>query len=157
MVFVRRPGLFDNSREARAHGAELEWEQQLGDRLKLQANASWANEEDDRNLSEVIRPTAPAADWLGNLALLWRPTSGSLFTARFSHVGERHASSQPEGYDLVDLAVTRHDLFARGLRLRAGVKNVFDSDVRYIVALPGFEAALPFPGRTFWAQLGFSR
>jgi outer membrane receptor for ferrienterochelin and colicins len=157
MIFVRRAGLFDNDHEARAHGFELEWEQQLAPSLKLQANLSAVDEEDDRNAAGITRPTPPSADWLANLALAWRITPRAFLTARWNHVGERHASREPRGYDLADVGFTWQDVWQEGLQLRAGVKNVLDSDLRYILSNPMGDNAVQFPGRTFWVQAAFAR
>jgi iron complex outermembrane receptor protein len=157
MIFVRSPGLFDNSREARAHGFELEWEQQLGARLKLLANVSWSDETENRNLQFVGRRSPVTAEWLSNLAALWRATPRTLVAARWNHVGDRGASAANDAYDLVDLTATRRDLFGGGLRLRAGVKNLLNHEVRYYAGLPNGVASFRFPRRTFWVELAWAR
>lgn len=157
MIFVARGNTFSNSRKARAFGAELEWEQQVGERLKLTANASWVDEEEDRGIPQVLHASPAAAEWLGNVAVLFRATRRTLLAARLHHVGDRHLPTDPEGFDIVDLALTRSDLLAEGLQLRAGVKNVFDDEVRYVTVLPDRNIVSTFPGRTFWVQVSLTR
>jgi outer membrane receptor for ferrienterochelin and colicins len=157
MIFTAGAGRFDNSRKAKAVGAELEWEQQIAARLKLLANVSYVDAEHNRGPTRATLPTQPSADWLANFVALWRPTARTLLTGRLNHVGDRHATSDPRGYDVLDFGITRHDVFVRGLQARAGVKNAFDREVRYVLARPdGTDAAITFPGRTFWVQVSWS-
>ena len=157
MIFTAGAGRFDNSRQARAVGAEVEWEQQIGATLKLLANVSYVDAEHTRTPTRAFSPTQPSADWLGNLAALWRPTPRTLVTGRLNHLGDRHATSDRRGYDVLDFGLTRNDVFVSGLQARAGVKNAFDSEVRYVSARPdGTDVAVTFPGRTFWVQIAWS-
>jgi hypothetical protein len=58
---------------------------------------------------------------------------------------------------VVDLTLTRRDLFVDGLLFRAGVKNLLDDDVSYPVVMPNTALAAVFPGRSAWAELIWSR
>jgi len=75
-------------------------------------------------------------------------------------VGKRNrAADDPRdklaGYDTIDVTGTVENLFLRGLTLRAGGKNVFDTDVRYPSGFPGYPEDYPQPGREWWVQLSY--
>lgn len=154
MIFPRMG--FRNGDEARATGFELEWQQQIGSRLKTSADLSFVDAQDSRNQAAELQRSPASAEWLGNLAVSWRMTRQAALTARWSHVGDRIAPEFP-GYDLVDLTLSRRDLLLRGLQLRLGVKNLFDDDVVYPQVLPERNLPLRFPGRSVWVQLSWSR
>ena len=156
MIFVGPGNVFDNTHSARSYGIELEAEQQVGRALKLQANVSWVDAKTDRNAARVSITPAPTASWLANLSLIFRATSRTLVAARWNHVGSRNAvTGDNKGHDPIDLTITQNDLFLPGLQLRAGVKNLFESEVRYFFEQPNVTEALTYPGRTFFAQLAF--
>jgi outer membrane receptor for ferrienterochelin and colicins len=153
-------GFANGAAHARAYGAEIEWEQQIHPRLKAQATLSWVEAEDDRIITNrVFRTPPPAADWLGNVALLWHATSHALLSARWGYVGPRHPTGQTVSADnLLDATLTLRDLFADGVQLRGGVKNVGGRDPRYVFAAPnGNDRIVTYPGRTAFVQLAWSR
>lgn len=152
-----RPGGFVTDPNARADGVEGEWSQQLSPSLKIDANASYVDTVDPRRpgAGAPRLPNPVSAAWLGNLSLLYRPGWGVVVGSRWSHVGKRDAG---DGFDLVDLTVSRPDVFVHGLDVRAGVKNAFDADVTYLTALPnGNVATNHFPGRSLFVEIGWRR
>jgi outer membrane receptor protein involved in Fe transport len=159
MIYAAGPTRFDNSRSGRARGFELEWEQQLTPNLKLQSNVSFTDAEDDRNTERVLTTPGVVAKWLGNLSVLFRATPRLLLAGRATYVGDRSTPTDARGYTVVDVAITRNDLFVPGLQLRTGVKNAFDDEPRYYVGgRPGLAGSyLTYPGRTFFAQIAFTR
>jgi outer membrane receptor for ferrienterochelin and colicins len=160
MTFVGPPPgtLFESVKAGNAHGAEVELEQQIGSRLKVLANVSWVDQEDNRNPTQTMRRSPAGAEWLGNLGVLFRPLHATVLSARWNHVGRSGATAETGGYDLVDIAATRHDIFGSGLQVRAGAKNVVDADVRYIGVRPNGDLDIGhFPRRTFWIQVAWSR
>jgi len=148
--------LFGNQAEGRATGVELEWERELGDRVKARAHLSWVDAEDDRNVEMRLRPAPEAAPWIWSVALSARPSEGTFLTAYWNHVSDREADVLP-GYDVVNLTLTRNHVLARGLQLRLGVKNLFDSEMLYPGSQPLALNGLRFGERTAWVQLGWSR
>ncbi len=71
------------------------------------------------------------------------------------------------GYDTVDFNAGVTDLGLRGLTLRAGVRNIFNDDVRYPVLLdldqydptsprPGYPEDYTRPDRSWWMQLSYT-
>lgn len=150
-----RPGGFLTDPNARAQGVELEWSQQLAPSLKLDANASYVDTIDPRQPGPGFpeRSNPIASPWFGNLSLFYRPMAGLVFGGRVSYGSD---PEQAEGRSLADITVSRENVFAQRLDLRAGIKNVFDSDLRYYVVLPtGTPVASLFPGRTAFVQLSW--
>jgi len=159
MIFVANPATrsFGNVREGRSYGVELEWEQELLAALKAEANVSWVDARDDRGIPAVTQMPTPAAKWLWNAALLYRPAAGLVVGARWNHVGERAAPQENDGYDLVDLTVTQSRILVTGLSVSAGVKDLFGSAPTYAIQNPFGTTFYRFPGRTFFVQVAFSR
>jgi outer membrane receptor for ferrienterochelin and colicins len=157
MIFVSGPQRFSNSAEARAYGLELEWEQQLGSRVRMLANVSLVDEEENRNLARTTFTSPVTAPVVGNVAVLFRPTPRALLTARLNHVGDRSDNEATAGWDVLDVSALVQDVVARGIGLRLGVKNVLDDEVRYVVALPNGVQRNTFPGRTAWVQVSWER
>ena len=96
-----------------------------------------------------------APKWLANAALFYRPLADVYVGARWNHVGDRAAG---DGYDTIDVTLSKQNVLVAGLDLRGGVKNALDDDVVYLSPRPGggiTEAA--FPGRAMWVQLSWRR
>ena len=154
------PPAFENRRRAEASGVEVEWEQEIARRIRLVGNVSYVHAEDDRNAAGTMSVPGPTVNWLGNLTVLCRVAPSTQVGLRWNHVGRRNAPAPADdaGYDLLDLTFTRSRLGTPGLQLRAGVKNLLDRDVRYL--FPGRPNQpgnfLSFPGRTYFAQLGWT-
>ncbi|HEV8269586.1 MAG TPA: TonB-dependent receptor, partial [Thermoanaerobaculia bacterium] len=124
MIFpVMGLGRFDNGHKAQAWGVELEAERQIGERVKVTAQYSWVDSEDNRNFPRVTQTPPSRAPSLAGASVLVRALSRTLVGARWSLVGRRNVPNG-DGFNLVDLTVTQNELFVPGLQLRAGVKNV---------------------------------
>jgi len=147
-----RPGGVVVNGDATAEGAELEWTQELGSRVKLGANASFADTFDPR-VPNGGGANRVSSRWLGNTTLLFRAMPTLVFGGRFLYVGRREAGN---GFRTIDLSVSRQDLFVPGLALRAGIKNFGDSDVSYLFARPnGTVNTSHWPGRSAWVQVSW--
>lgn len=116
-------------------GAELELERPLiPDVLKFDGNLSYTNtksRDTDREIPET-------ADWLANAGLIYRPSRSLLFALQYYYVGERvgYDGEHISGYHTADFALSIFNLGIEGLTLRAGVKNIFEEDVRYYSSRP---------------------
>jgi len=155
---VPNQNLFESVKSGQAHGVELEWEQQLGSALKVLANASWVDQQDNRTPAAIARRSPAGAEWLANVGLLWRVLPATVLAAHWNHVGRPGETADTRGYDLLDVAATRHDLLGTGIQARGGVKNAFNADVRYIGVRPNGDLDIGhFPRRTYWVQLAWNR
>lgn len=77
-----------------------------------------------------------------------QPAAKLLVTGRFLHVGDRYTSDgQLEGYDTIDLTVSRMDLWKDGVTLRTGVKNIFNDRIVYLTQLSNGLIEDEFRGR----------
>jgi outer membrane receptor for ferrienterochelin and colicins len=149
-----RPGGIVLEDDATANGIELEWGRELNASWKMDANLSYVDTSDPR-AGAVPQQNRIAAPVLGNLSVFYRPFPRVIVTSRWNHVGNPPAGN---GYNTIDVTVSRNDLFLPGLSLRAGVRNAADSDVTFLQQRPaGDVTTFNYPGRSVWAQVSWSR
>jgi len=149
-----RPGGVAQPFDARARGIEAEWSQQVTQAVKIDTNISHVNTQDPRN-PKPLTPDTVSSGWLGNVAVLARPMANVIVGARWSYVGDRVAGP---GFNLIDVTVSRQELFVPGLALRAGIKNVGNDRVTYLTQRPTGEVAVfEFPRRAAWVELSWRR
>lgn len=148
-------------------GAEFELERQICSFLKLDANLSYVDIENQGASLQM----AQAANWLSNVGLRYQALSNCNLTAQYRYVGDRKREpldprDDMDGYHTVDIVGNLFDIGVKGFTLRAGIKNVFDEDVRYPAPVerywpiggpcPTYPDDLPRPGRQWWGQLSYS-
>ena len=140
--------------DARARGVELEWSRQLAPSWKIDANVSYVDTKDPR-AGVPLQGNQVSAPVLGNVSLFYRPLPGLVLSSRWNHVGDPAGG---DGYDLLDLTVSREQLFTPALSARFGLRNALDSDVTSLQQRPTGEISVtPFPGRSVWLQLSWRR
>lgn len=151
MIFITFPELgFDNIAEARAHGLELEWSQQLNTSLRLDAQYSRTDSEDDRNPTRQLGEVTSTPDYLAHLALLYRSDGGDLLGLRWRAVGDRGGL---DGYQELGLSYTRERFFSEAVQLRLGVDNLGNKRIAYPLPSPLGDVPFYFQHRTLWAEL----
>lgn len=156
-IIIGPPGQADRNNVMEGQGVEVEWEQQLSEKVRWLANISYNDNSDTRWTRDGSGEASPGiADWLGNLAIFYQPHPKYMLTGRLLLVGDRYAPEEPvDGYEAVDFTVSRMDLLTDGLTLRAGVKNLFNKTVSYTTQrLDGLSEDL-FIGRIWWLQLSY--
>lgn len=140
MVFVASGGTFDSRTRGGADGIEAEWQQQLSAQWQWQANLSYVDAFTTRTPDDSEGEDAVAADWLGNLAVLYRPGTHWLLATHYTYVGERNAvaaNPDPPGEEhRLTLAVSMVDLPFKGLNLRVFARNVLERDEYTVTANP---------------------
>lgn len=154
-----------NRQLADSQGMELELEHWYGNALKLDGNLSF-NHTTARDTGADV---PGAAKWLANAGLEWRASQDASLDFRLRHVGSRsREATDPRGrlgsYESVDVTARVFNLGYRGLTLHAGVKNLFDQDIRIPALLdervtspsPTYPDDYPQPGREAWAELTYS-
>ena len=153
---------YANREDVRLRGVEVEHRQRLGPQLRLDANLSYVAARDEQG-----ERLAGGAEWLGNLAVLWRPREPWTAALQLRHVGTR--ARPPEdppppvaAYTTLDFTLTRRPLGA-GFLVRLGIKNLTDADVRdpelptSFGGIPlSYEDDYPRPGRRFWLSVGYA-
>ncbi|WP_200328505.1 TonB-dependent receptor plug domain-containing protein [Thiocystis violacea] len=147
-----------NRGRARLQGIETEWEQRLSPTWKAVANLSYSETQDE----EIGGPLAGAADWLGNLSLLYRPRPDVLVSSHWRYVSDRHRSAEDPrsdrlpGYQDLALTLSWFDLGGPGLTLRAGVKNLLAQEIKSPAAAYTYANDYPLlQERTWWVQLSY--
>lgn len=164
-VIVVDKTLHNNSGEGRLTGVELELERQIGNCVKLDANLSYVHTK-DRDSNE--QDGGLAAEWLANAGIIYQPLNNLTLALQYRYVGERDREEQDprndlDDYHTVDVTGTLCNLSLKGLTLKAGVKNLFNEDVRYPALLDPYDISgnpsltypedLPRPGRRYWMGL----
>ena len=150
------PPAFGNGAKANSRGVEVEWEQRLSEKLKWSANLSYADASDTRSQSGLEGTPNGLAHWLGNVAVVGRPRRDLLVTGHLYRVGARATEAgDVDGYSAIDLSVSAFHLGAKGLTLRASIKNVLDDKVRYLLGLPSGTAVDEHDGRSWRLQLSY--
>jgi outer membrane receptor for ferrienterochelin and colicins len=153
-----------NDLDARLRGAELEYQQRLGSRIKLDANLSYV----DAEVRATGDPLPGGARWLGNAALLWQPRPQWTVALQLRYVGERSRTAvDPRGplpaNTSVDLTVD-YRAPGGGLIASLGINNLTDADLRYPDQLTtdldgqfylAYPDDYPRPGRRWWISLGY--
>ncbi|MGB5062233.1 MAG: TonB-dependent receptor, partial [Candidatus Competibacter sp.] len=150
---------FDNVGSSRTAGVELEWEQQWSPQLKSWFNLSYSDSRDGRvpSRNEATNDQDPGTtDWLGNLALFYRPTDRMLLTAYWNYIGERHAESvNSTAEHRVAVTLSLFNIWTKGLTLRLGVRNLLQADQRSLISLPTNVQVTDFPDSLVWGQISY--
>jgi outer membrane receptor protein involved in Fe transport len=158
MVFRRPAPLpgFGNVASARSEGVELELSRHVGADWRLDAALAWVDSRHDRTADLSTRDIGAAADWFGNLGLLWTPQPDSAFGLRWTHVGNRDsAPAGDESYDRVDLSWTRRNFVLPGLELQVSAQNALGEAHVYLTPSPAADMPIRYDERTAWLRLGY--
>jgi outer membrane receptor protein involved in Fe transport len=157
MVFRNFGGIgFGNVARAESDGVELEWNQQFGPTLRVDAALAWFDSQHNRNQALADVEIGAAADWLANLGLLWTPGQRNAFGLHWNRIGTRDSAPAGEGqYDRVDASYTRRHLGWERLELQLAVSNVLDDSMVYLNPTPVADMPIPFQRRTAWLRLAW--
>ena len=157
-LIVYEKGKYANSTEGiETRGAEVELKWNILPSLVADANLSYSDTK-DKNTDTAVDGSS---EWLGNIGFMYQPVKDYVLSLRFRHVGKRNRpESDPRpslsGYDTVNFSAGVENLLRDGLTLRAGVKNLFDEDVRVPSSYPGYIDDYPMPGREWWIQVSYT-
>jgi len=153
-VIVLESGVYSNSGGAHLAGIELEAKYEIFRDLKLDANVSYT-ETEDRDTGD---PVPNVSDWLINIGLLHEPVKDLVFGIQFYCVcdyARASSDSRPalERQQTFDVTASSLNTGQKGLTIRAGVKNLFDKEIKF-PSLPGtYPDDYPRPGRSWWVEL----
>jgi outer membrane receptor protein involved in Fe transport len=106
---------------------------------------------------------------MGNMGLIYKIMANLNFNAQYRYIGGRarqegDSRDDLQGYSLFDITLSKANLFAEGITLRAGIKNLFDEKVVYpsfLVRAPdgntraAYQDDYPQTGREFVVQLSW--
>ncbi len=88
--------------------------------------------------------------------MFWQPLSKLTATGRLLYVGHRHTTDgSVDGYELVDITLSRTDLFCQGHSLRGRVKNISNHSLVYTTQRPAGLSRDEFPGRIWWSRVTY--
>lgn len=144
-----------------SRGVEVEGEKWLNPDLKFSGNLTWLDTRDDSTESRI----AGAGRWLANAGLEYRISQDLALGIRLRQVGERSREindTRPplSGYHVTDISARLFNVAgSRGLTLRAGIRNLFDQDVRYpamSMQLGIYPDDYPRGARQWWAIMSYS-
>lgn len=165
IVFDENIGYINLAGASASRGLELEIEHWLNPELKIDSNLSLIHTDD----SHTGQPTPGAANRLFNIGMEWHAASELTLDLRFRNVGPRNREvgdlrGKLAGYNTLDITATAFNAGARGLTMRAGVKNLFDKTVKipstidvFVFPEPNYRDDMPMTGgRSLWAQLTYS-
>ncbi|MDM8526279.1 TonB-dependent receptor [Desulfococcaceae bacterium HSG8] len=147
----------ENPEKFYSSGTELELERQLiRDTLKLDGNLSYVKTKERETGQEIPQ----AAEWLANIGMIYRPSHSLLFALQYSYAGGREDIYYDDGrddsdkYHTVNLTANIFDMGFEGLILSAGVKNLFEEDIRYSVRQDDFgRNEISEPERWWWIKI----
>jgi len=156
---------YTNAKGATVYGSEFEIEHHLNEKIKINANLSYAKSEDD----ETEEPIARTSEWLANLMLMYHPTSQYDMSLRYHYIGESYREvgdprDKLDGYGVTNIVLSINDVLSKGSILQFGVDNLFNEDVRYAapmatdvlgVSFPSYENDYPRQGRYWWLRLKY--
>lgn len=152
---------YSNCKGAISQGVEMEGEHWISRNLKLSGNLTWLDTRDET----TNQPIPGAGHWLANAGVEYRASKDLTFNIRLREVGERSREAgdlRPTlgGYNVTDLSARLFNFAnTRGLTLRAGIRNVFDQDVRYPATSIHngiYPDDYPRGSRQWWTMLSYS-
>jgi len=156
-------GTYENQGRVVANGMEVEYLQQVDRQTKVDTNFSYINSED----AETGNRIPGVANVLGNFAVLYEPWPDYVFSWQFKHVTYRPrepSDTRPDlnDYSTSDITANFLNFGAKRLTFRFGVRNLFDSKIKYpsfLVGTPPLPAYLndyPQSGRELFVQANYS-
>jgi len=152
IVFIDQTG-FTNTESAKMQGVEFELTQQLRKNLDLDMNVSYLDSEDN-NIGQAL---PGSTDWIGNLGINYQPIARTNLALQYHYTGESYRESTDTrdklaAYNTTDFTLSLTELFGKNISFRAGIKNLFDEDVRYPAPLLTYVDDHPRAGRQWWIQ-----
>lgn len=154
--FESNPYGFANVEQQLSEGVELEFEREVGARLKVSGNISYLHTYDDQSDA----PIPGSSNWMGNLHLDYELAPMTLLDMRLHYVGELYREpgdprSKLDANQSIDIAVNWLDLWQKGLDVGVGVTNLFDEDNRYPSSLDSTLDDYARQQRSLWARASY--
>ncbi|MBI3775850.1 MAG: TonB-dependent receptor [Gammaproteobacteria bacterium] len=148
--------IFHNGGEAHIRGLELEGVVPLARNLKIDGNVSVQNSNTQEGLSSLWG----AAQRLANLGVLYQANTDRYINVQYRYTGARERETADtravlEGYQTADFTVSADKIWLPALSLRAGVRNIFDADVRFPAPKATYPDDYPRPGRQWWLAANY--
>lgn len=145
---------FENGGKADTSGLELEGRWRILPELTMDVSLSYAETEDH----DTGQPIEGSSEWMVDAALAFEPVDRLFFSIHYGYVGDHYRAandpraSSPE-YHTVRMALSYENFIINGLKLGAGISNLFNEDVRYPSHLKGYTEDYPAMKRQWWIQV----
>ena len=148
---------YKNKGRVNLRGIEIEFNKKIRSDIKLNSNISFVDT-DDINMNNQLEGSA---NWLANFGILCAPLRKTNVSMQYRYVGKRNRENPDtrkdlEGYNRFDLTGSFFYFANQGLTLRAGIKNLFDSDIKYPSKINTYPDDYPRPGRRWWMQISYT-
>lgn len=145
-----------NGGAAYIRGVELEAVAPVTRTIKLDGNLSIQN----NATRDGLGPLWGAAQRLANLGALYQLTADRVINVQYRYVGAREREvadtrSPLAGYQTVDFTISANKVWLPALSVRAGLRNVFDSEVVYPAPKATYPDDYARPGRQWWLALSY--
>jgi len=155
VIFIDQTG-FTNADSAHMYGAEFEVKHKLSKSLDIDANISYLESDDDSTGKSLPGST----DWIANLGINYQPASRTNLSLQYHYIDETYRQSTDtrdklDAYSTTDATLSLTELFGQSISFRAGIKNLFDADVRYPAPVLTYVDDHPRAGRQWWVQLAY--
>jgi len=155
IIFIDQTG-FTNAESANMYGIEFELTQELSKYLQVDANISYLDSEDDNTGLALPGST----DWIGNLGINYQPVSKINLALQYHYTGESYRESTDtrdklSSYSTTDFTLSLTELSGQNISFRAGLKNLFDQDVKYPAPVLTYIDDHPRAGRQWWLQVEY--
>ena len=148
---------YKNKGRVNLRGIEIEFNKKIRSDIKLNSNISFVDT-DDINMNNQLEGSA---NWLANFGILCAPLRKTNVSMQYRYVGKRNRGKPDtrknlDGYNRFDLTGSFFYFANQGLTLRAGIKNLFDSDIKYPSKINTYPDDYPRPGRRWWMQISYT-
>ena len=156
IVFIDATG-FENTESAETYGAEFELKYKIRKNINVDGNISYL-ESDDNNTGLSL---PGSTDWVGNLGINYQPLLRTNLALQYRYVGETYRQSTDtreklDSYETVDATLTLSELLDQNITFRAGIKNLFNEDVRYPAPVLTYVEDHPRARRQWWLQFTYN-
>ncbi|KJU83961.1 TonB-dependent receptor [Candidatus Magnetobacterium bavaricum] len=153
LIIIEKNAYLNKTDGASSKGAELELEFRPLDKLTLDGNISYAYTHDNQTGKELTEATR----WLGNVGVTYQLTSIMYLNLQDRYVGPTargttSTAAPLKGYNVINMTLSAENILAKCVTIRAGIKNIFDSDVRTMSSI-GYSEDYRQPGRQWWISL----
>ncbi|MDX8395520.1 MAG: TonB-dependent receptor [Mariprofundaceae bacterium] len=162
LIFQNAASSYGNKQgKTKSYGIEMEAEVLFSKQWKMTSNLSYIATKD----GDTGRQLEGSANYLANANLSYQPINHYVVQLIGHHVGARHRAkidTRPKlsGYTVLDTSFTSTAL-PRGLSFSAGIKNIFNRDVRMPARANSLRPEGNYPrdfpreGRTWWSQISY--
>lgn len=155
-LIITGPTSYLNTDRVRTQGFELEGKLMVTSKLSFDGNISYADTRDDKTGKAVFG----SAEWMSNIGTTFRVSNDSELNLQYRYVSDRSREASDtrdelDAYSNIDLTLSINNAGHQDLTVRAGIKNLLDTDIFYPAPANTYINDYPRPGRTWWLQASY--